>query len=143
MSLVRLIYASRLQRPLDRGDIEQILTASIRRNHPLGITGYLCVSSEYALQCLEGPRDPVNVVYNLIARDPRHREVTLLRYVQPWRRLFPVWDMGFTDDLSAAAPQSGRWHDAGGFNPFLVESDLVENIIEALCERSERVELRA
>lgn len=143
MKLTRLIYASTLPEPMSKVDIEQILAASRPRNNDLGITGYLCVSQSHALQCLEGGRDSVNKLYNYIVRDSRHADVTLLRYTEAWRRLFPVWDMGFTPDLSTAAPQSARWHDESGFNPYLVESDLVENVIEALCERSERVELRA
>jgi hypothetical protein len=143
MKLVRLIYASNLVEPLSRTSIQQILASSLRRNNALAITGYLCVSNAHALQCLEGPRDAVNGLYNLVAADKRHHDVTLLRYVEPWRRLFPVWDMGFTPDLSQAAPDSSRWRDETGFNPFLVESDLVENVIEELCERAERVELRA
>jgi len=128
---------------MSKADVDQILAASRQRNNELGITGYLCISSTHALQCLEGGRDAVNKLYNRIVRDARHADVTLLRYVEAWRRLFPVWDMGFTPDLSTAAPDSARWHDETGFNPYLVESDLVENVIEALCERSERVELRA
>jgi len=143
MKLVRLIYASNLIEPLSRASVQQILAASTRRNNALAITGYLCVSPTRALQCLEGPRDAVNGIYNLVVADKRHHDVTLLRYVEPWRRLFPVWDMGFSPDLSVAAPDSGRWHDETGFNPFLVESDLIENVIEELCEQAERVELRA
>jgi Sensors of blue-light using FAD len=143
MKVVRLLYASRLREPLTKPDVEQILSASLRRNNALSVSGYLCVSPAHALQCLEGPRDSVNAVYNLVALDKRHHDVTLLRYVEPWRRLFPVWDMGFTPDLSTAAPDSSRWYDESGFNPFLVESDLLENVIEDLCERAERVELRA
>lgn len=143
MKVVRLIYASRLLSPLSKADIEHILTTSQRRNNAQAITGYLCVSPTHALQCLEGARDVVNSLYNDIAVDKRHAGVTLLRYVEPWRRLFPVWDMGFTPDLSTAAPESARWRDESGFNPYLVEGDLVENVIEALCERAERVELRA
>ena len=143
MKLTRLIYASTLAGPMSKADVDQILAVSRQRNNDLGITGYLCVSPSHALQCLEGGRDSVNKLYNHIVRDSRHAEVTLLRYIEAWRRLFPVWDMGFTPDLSTAAPQSARWHDKSGFNPYLVESDLVENVIEALCERSERVELRA
>jgi hypothetical protein len=128
---------------MTKADIQQILTASQRNNSTQDVTGYLCVSPSHALQCLEGPRDAVNNLYNRIATDRRHDQLTLLRYVTPWRRLFPIWDMGFTPDLSMAAPESSRWHDAQGFNPYLVEGDLIENVIEALCERAERVELRA
>ena len=143
MKLVRLIYASRLVAPMSKTDVQQILGTSRGYNSERGITGYLCVSPTHALQCLEGMRDSVNRLYNHIAVDRRHTEVTLLRYVEPWRRLFPVWDMGFTPDLSLAAPTSARWHDADGFNPYLVDGDLIENVIEVLCEQSEHVELRA
>lgn len=128
---------------MTKADVQQILAASQLHNSKHGITGYLCVSPTHALQCLEGVRDAVNRLYNHIAADQRHSEVTLLRYVEPWRRLFPVWDMGFTPDLSLAAPTSARWHDADGFNPYLVDEDLIENVIEVLCEQAERVELRA
>jgi Sensors of blue-light using FAD len=143
MKLVRLVYASRLAEPLSKSHVQQILARSERHNAPAGITGYLCVSPLYALQCLEGARDVVNALYTHIASDPRHQNVTLVRYVEPWRRLFPGWSMGFSNELSSAAPDSSRWRDASGFNPYLVDSDLIENVIEELCERSERVELRA
>ncbi len=128
---------------MNKADVQQILATSQRHNGEKGITGYLCVSPTHALQCLEGARDAVNSLYNHIAADQRHIEVTLLRYVEPWRRLFPIWAMGFTPDLSMAAPGLSRWHDEAGFNPYLVEADLIENVIEDLCEQTERVELRA
>jgi hypothetical protein len=143
MKLVRLIYASELVTPLAKNSLQQILTTAERKNAALSVTGYLCMSPIYALQCLEGPRDAVNALYVKIASDPRHRSVTLLRYAEPWRRLFPAWHMGYSNELESAAPESARWREQSGFNPFLVESDLVENVIEELCERMERVELRA
>jgi hypothetical protein len=143
MKLVRLIYASRLHSPLSKTMIQQILKVADRHNGECGVTGYLCVSPLYALQCLEGSRDVVNDLYNRIAADDRHQHCTILRYSEPWRRLFPEWRMGYSSELSTAAPDSTRWRDASGFNPFLVESDLIENVIEELCERSERIELRA
>jgi hypothetical protein len=143
MKLVRLIYASELVTPLAKNSLQHILTTAERNNSSLGITGYLCMSPTYALQCLEGPREAINALYNKIASDPRHRNVTLLRYAEPWRRLFPAWHMGYSNELSSAAPESARWRDHSGFNPYLVESDLIENVIEELCERMERIELRA
>lgn len=143
MKLVRLIYASRLTEPLAKSQVQKILATSNRHNSNSGITGYLCVSPHYTLQCLEGSRDAVNTLYNRIASDERHEEVTLMRYVEPWRRLFPGWHMGYSSELSSAAPGSSRWRDANGFNPYLVDSDLIESVIEELCNRSERLELRA
>jgi Sensors of blue-light using FAD len=143
MKLVRLIYASELFAPLAKHALQHILATAERNNAELGITGYLCVSPQYALQCLEGPRDAVNRLYNTIAADSRHKNVTIIRYAEPWRRLFPEWYMGHSNELLSAAPESARWRDAKGFNPYLVESDLIENVIEELCERVERIEMRA
>jgi hypothetical protein len=106
MKLVRLIYASELYAPLAKNSLQQILSAADRNNAQLGITGYLCVSPQYALQCLEGPREPVNRLYNAIASDSRHKNVTLLRYAEPWRRLFPGWYMGHSNELSSAASKT-------------------------------------
>jgi Sensors of blue-light using FAD len=143
MKLVRLIYASRLPTPLTKAASQNILNIAERFNGEAGITGYLCVSPLYALQCLEGSRDAVNALYNKIAADERHEQCTILRYTEPWRRLFPEWHMGFSNELSTAAPESSRWRDAQGFNPYLVDSDLIENVVEELCERTERFEMRA
>ncbi len=143
MKLVRLIYASRLQAPLTKAATQHILKTAERHNESAGITGYLCLSPHYALQCLEGAREDINALYNRIAKDARHTQCTLLRYVEPWRRLFPEWHMGYSDELSSAAPESTRWRGPNGFNPYLVDSDLIENVIEELCERTERIELRA
>jgi Sensors of blue-light using FAD len=143
MKLVRLIYASRLTEPLAKSQVQKILAVSNQNNSNAAITGYLCISQHYVLQCLEGSRDAVNTLYNRITSDERHKEVTLMRYVESWRRLFPGWHMGFSNELSSAAPESSRWRDANGFNPYLVDSDLIESVIEELCNRSERLELRA
>ncbi len=142
MKLVRLIYASHLASPLTKVQTQGILSASERNNAETGITGFLCISPKFALQCLEGDRVEVNLLYNKIVRDERHSEPVILRYVEPWRRLFPEWHMGYSSELSSAAPESSRWRDGSGFNPYMVESDLIENVIEELCERSEREVMR-
>jgi hypothetical protein len=139
VKLVRLIYASRLVSPLNRAGVHAILATAETRNATRQITGFLAVSQRYALQCLEGPRDAVNEIYNLIARDPRHERLELLHYSEPGRRAFARWHMGFSNELSSAAANSKRWHDDDGLNPFLVESDLIESVVEELSLRLEPV----
>ncbi len=143
MKQVRLVYASTLVEPLNRSNVQQIMSTSWERNGSTGVTGFLCLSNRFALQCLEGPRLAVNDVYGRILRDPRHTQVTLIRYTEPWRRLFAAWSMGLSAELDSAAPNAARWRDEQGLNPYLVDSDLIENLIQELCERTERVELRA
>lgn len=143
MKLVRLIYASRLVAPLNRAGVQRVLGAAERHNPPRQITGFLAVSQRYALQCLEGPRDGVNEIYNLIARDVQHECVQLLHYSELGHRTFGRWYMGFSNELSSAAPNSKRWHDSDGLNPYLVESDMIESVVEELSLRLEQVVLAA
>jgi hypothetical protein len=93
--LVRLLYASRLDPARDGAEIiESILSQSRDKNPALGITGVLCHGGGVFMQVLEGGRAPVNALYNRIAADKRHREVTLLHYEEIAERRFGNWTMG-------------------------------------------------
>ncbi len=140
MKLVRLIYASCLVSPLTKAGVQNILAAAARVNPVAQITGFLCVSPRYALQCLEGPREHVNALYNRIAQDARHTRVELLHYSEPSQRTFAKWHMGFSNELSSAASNSARWHDADGLNPYLVDADMIENVVRALSVDAERID---
>ena len=92
--LVRLLYASRAAQPLTPEVVDQILGASRASNTAQGITGLLCYSGDIFMQVLEGGREPVNALYQSIARDPRHRDVVLLHYEEITERRFAGWTMG-------------------------------------------------
>jgi len=95
MLLVRLIYASRLKRKTGPDDIEAILAAARERNEREGITGMLCFTTDYFIQCLEGPRSAVNALYRDIMADPRHEEALLLDYREIAARDFEYWAMAY------------------------------------------------
>ena len=92
--LVRLLYASRAAEPVPEGLVEAIMQQARRNNPELGITGVLCHGGDGFLQVLEGGRDAVNVLYNRIVCDRRHRRVTLLNYEEILERRFASWTMG-------------------------------------------------
>ena len=94
--LVRLLYASRSVSEIDDALLNAIMERSGRFNTEFGITGILCscAQSRTFLQALEGGREAVNALYGNIARDPRHREVTLLDYAEITERRFSSWRMG-------------------------------------------------
>lgn len=94
--LVRLMYASRAREGLDSEETAAILRQSRTSNPRHGITGVLCVcpNGPLFIQALEGGREAVNALYNRIVRDPRHRDVTLLRYQDIAERRFAGWSMG-------------------------------------------------
>lgn len=94
MMLVRLMYASRAAAPMDAEAMSAILRQSRRNNPAAGITGLLCCSGDVFIQALEGGRSAVNRLYNRIAADPRHADVTLLSYEEIGERRFAGWAMG-------------------------------------------------
>ena len=92
--LVRLLYASRAVPSVDQDELVAILRKSKANNPEAGVTGVLCFSEGIFLQVLEGGRDAVNTLYNRIATDSRHTDVTLLCYEEIGERRFAGWSMG-------------------------------------------------
>jgi hypothetical protein len=92
--LVRLLYASRAAETLSNDTVDAILASSRAGNVAKGITGLLCHSGDLFMQVLEGGREPVNALYQSIARDPRHKSVVLLHYEEITERRFAGWTMG-------------------------------------------------
>src|ERR1700733_11413270 len=95
--LVRLMYASRASEPVRQDVLAAILRSSTQRNGAAGVTGLLCHTDAVYLQVLEGGRAEVSSLYNRIAQDPRHRDVTLLSYDEIVERQFAGWSMGRVD----------------------------------------------
>ena len=90
--LVRLTYASRAAQAIDEPLIKGICEIASSRNASQGITGVLVTQQgqDVFLQVLEGSRTEVNALYASIARDLRHRDVTLLAYEEIEQRHFVI-----------------------------------------------------
>ncbi|WP_224217299.1 BLUF domain-containing protein [Vibrio cholerae] len=80
MAFIRLIYVSTVTESLKHSDIELILEHAKKYNFERDITGVLYFNNEYFLQCLEGDREKVNLLYNNIIKDHRHNRVVILDY---------------------------------------------------------------
>jgi len=67
-----------------------------------GLLLYAALTKEF-VQVLEGPRDEVELIYQKIAHDPRHKHAFVLHQGPSEYRMFPDWRMGFahatTQDL--------------------------------------------
>lgn len=102
MNLVQLIYASRMTEQCGPRELREILDKSREKNQSLGITGVLCYDQSSFLQCLEGARDVVNDLYNVIVADKRHKDIMLIHYSDIHRRDFEMWTMAYlnVEDLS-------------------------------------------
>ena len=95
--LVRLLYASRATNTLAQEELSKILSQSKVHNPESSITGVLCSSGPIFMQVLEGGRMQVNALYNLIAADPRHKDVVILSYEEISERKFSCWSMGLVN----------------------------------------------
>jgi hypothetical protein len=108
-----LIYVSIASDALGTEELLDILRVSRENNTRDNITGLLLYKDRRFMQLLEGPQRAVCDTYARIARDPRHRDVTVLLEKETNDRDFADWSMGFKeidDGVARATP---------GFSPFL------------------------
>jgi len=118
MSLVRLIYVSRMTEACDMAAIQEILKVSRKRNAACNITGILCYDPTFFMQCLEGPKDAVNDLYRDIARDKRHSRITLLEYEEIEERTFGEWSMAFVLAYDLDKRLLRKYSGRKSFDPF-------------------------
>lgn len=140
MFLVRLVYASRLDKDTPVSEIRQILDKSRKNNEKDGITGVLCFNSKYFLQCLEGPRDAVNRAYNRIGRDPRHTDLALLSFDDIVARDFDDWSMGYIGEGLLNRDSVLRYSPQGDFDPYVLGGASAWQLLLALSERTRKLQ---
>jgi hypothetical protein len=76
-------------------NIANILQSARRKNAAVGVTGALLFSDGCFAQVLEGARADVELVFETIQCDPRHRDVTILHLHEIDHRSFGQWSMAF------------------------------------------------
>ena len=92
--LKRIKYVSRFAPGLGSDGIGAIIESSQSNNPKKGVTGTLMTSGGLFYQVLEGPPAEVDALYEIIRRDPRHRDVLLLDSIEGvTERLFPRWSL--------------------------------------------------
>jgi hypothetical protein len=89
--LSQVVYLSRDRMRLE--DIDDLVTASARRNARHGITGVLLFGGGHFLQVLEGPPEVVDALVGRIAADPRHTDFEVLLRRPVSSRQFAHWGM--------------------------------------------------
>lgn len=138
--MVRLIYASRMAGGVVRDDLNDILETSRRKNEKFGITGVLCYAPAGFLQCLEGPADSVNQLYNNIIRDDRHIDVTLLEYSEIDQRCFAKWAMAYVRADEVDSLILRKYSAQNAFDPFAMNAkQALGFLVETAAERETRL----
>jgi hypothetical protein len=114
----RLIYRSHsLISPDDRSvGLADIFTAARTNNKRAGVTGALLLTDHWFVQALEGDESTVRGLYERIAKDARHDEVTLVESATVDARVFGRWAMAQVSALGQADiplhVTEGRIHSA-------------------------------
>ena len=88
----RLIYVSRSIARFPP-DLKAILESSRRNNARFGITGALCFLDGVYCQYLEGEKNCLENLYQVLLADPRHKDVKLIELCSITNRLFTNWTM--------------------------------------------------
>ena len=139
--LVRLMYCSRATSAIDTEELVGILRQSRTQNPERGITGVLCLSrgifiqvleGGIFIQVLEGGRASVNALYNKIASDPRHAEVTLLAYEEIAERRFAGWSMGQVQTNRLNPAMLLKYSETATLDPYAVSGEATAALFEEM-----------
>ncbi len=111
--MISLTYLSRATAPLDRPQLEELLSVSRERNLASEVTGMLLYVDEQFIQTLEGRREDVEATMGRIVADARHHQVDVTLVEEIQERCFPGWTMGFKSMTGEAVTE------LPGFTDFL------------------------
>ena len=78
--------------------IDEIVNASMRWNHSVGITGVLIYSGGYFSQYLEGMQEDVDALIDRIRADPRHHSLEIMDTPCRGERLCSEWSLAYAGD---------------------------------------------
>ena len=92
-----LIYVSTAASLLSINELVLLLDKSRANNDRLDITGMLLYKGGNFMQILEGDKQSVLNLYDVIKADSRHKNVSLIKTGKLGARNFENWSMGFTD----------------------------------------------
>jgi hypothetical protein len=132
--LVRLTYASRASHSVSSQLIRDVLDNSQRNNPGKGLTGILCCNANTFLQALEGPRAEVNALYNRLADDSRHKDLTILDYEQISMRRYSSWSMGWAGAKQANRELFLKYSASDQFDPFSMSAEQISGLLLELSE---------
>jgi hypothetical protein len=140
MALFRLLYRSDSELTgADRAGREAavaIAATAAERNLRDGITGALMFAGTVFVQVLEGERAVLEIAFERICRDMRHRRLVLLEFSEIKERTFDSWAMvAFEGDERARAlfPAIGEAHHYAHRNP--MSANAAVQVMQALLTK--------
>ncbi|GAB3852117.1 BLUF domain-containing protein [Hymenobacter terrigena] len=93
--MIHIVYMSRAVRPLSDEDLQALLDQCRRDNAARNVTGVLFYSHGNIAQLIEGEREVLEPLFDIISRDGRHSNVVKLVDKPISARSFKDWSMAF------------------------------------------------
>ena len=90
-----LTYESIATEKIKGEEMEELLKKARANNERDGITGCLIYYKGGFDQLLEGDREKIEILYEKIKKDTRHKNVTLFSDDEISKRTFPNWGMAY------------------------------------------------
>ena len=135
--LLRLTYVSRATFPVDRltggiqRDVARILVQSRRNNPRHQLVGALYFGDGCFFQCLEGPREAVEALYQRLHGDPRHHGLHVLSREFISAPSFSTWAMKLVPNATEVQALMTR-HGRTTFDPYSFDEPLRLAMVQLL-----------
>ena len=126
----QLVYTSAASAPFTDIALRTLLAAARARNSAVDVTGLLLHQAGTFLQVLEGMAEPVEGLYQRIARDPRHQKVLVLNRRELAERNFADWSMGFVD-IRGTANRLPGFRRIGDLTGLIGDTVAIEKVISS------------
>lgn len=114
-----IAYLSNLSRQLSKEELFALATNASENNRKKDICGILLYSGNKFLQVLQGEEEAVKTLFEKIAKDSRHRNVTVIIESHSMAKEFGNWSMAFkelTVDERALHPELSNFFDGQDAN---------------------------
>ncbi len=95
--MFHIAYVSSAVTEFTKPQLRELLTRSQENNGRMEITGLLLYGGGNFMQVVEGPEASVRALYDIVCKDPRHKDIYTLLEEPLAQREFPDWSMAFHD----------------------------------------------
>lgn len=135
--LLRLTYVSRATFPVDRytggiqREVARILLQSRRNNPRRQLVGALYFGDGCFFQCLEGPQEAVEALYERLHGDPRHGALRVLSREFVASASFSNWAMKLVPNAQEVQALMAR-HGRTAFDPYSFDESLRLAMVQLL-----------
>lgn len=106
--MFRIMYMSTAIQEFTNKDLEELLEKAKSNNAKVDVSGLLVVKGRTFIQCLEGPKEAVETIFEKIKNDERHKDIIELIEENAQSRFFPNWDMGYKNIMNLTNIESEK-----------------------------------